>query len=75
MATPGTLFGYTESEVAGLAIGFGLVAVVLFKLGFVRHLIRQHRVGRTGAYLLYGVFALGVLSILVIVLLLFFWKV
>ena len=54
---------------------WGFTGLVISDGWGVDDLIRQHRVGRTGAYLLYGVFALGVLSILVIVLLLFFWKV
>lgn len=49
--------------------------MVLFKLALIRYLVRNHKVGVVGGYVLYGVFALSVLSIVVIVSLLYFWKV
>jgi hypothetical protein len=75
LAAPGTLFGLTESEVAGAAIVLGLAAIVYFKLALIRYLVRSQKIGRTGARVLYAVFILSVASILAIVTLLIFWKV
>jgi hypothetical protein len=75
LATPGTLFGYTESEVAGFAIVAGLAAILFFKFALIRFLVRSQKVGRTGARVLYAVFIFSVASIIAIVTLLYFWKV
>jgi hypothetical protein len=75
LATPGTLFGYSEAQFSRWVLGGGIIAVVLFKLVIIRYLVRNHKAGVAGGYVLYGMLALSVLSILVIVLLLNFWKV
>jgi len=75
MAAPGTLFGYTEAEVAGVAIVVGLAAVILFKFALIRYLVKSQKVGPTGARVLYAVFIFSIASIIAIITLLYFWKV
>jgi len=75
MAAPGTLFGYTESQVAGAALVAGLAALVFLKLGLVRYLVKSQKVGPTGARVLYAVFIFSIASIIAIITLLYFWKV
>ncbi len=72
---PGTLFGYTEAQLAVAGLWAGLAAIVLFKLAIIHQLVQSNRLSPAVARVLYGVVAVSVASILAIVLLLRFWKV
>jgi hypothetical protein len=74
MAAPGTLFGFTEPQVAKLGVALGVAAVIFFKFAIVHNLVRSQKVGKIGAYVLYGLVAVSSASIIAIITLLYFWK-
>ncbi|MEW6678054.1 MAG: hypothetical protein AB1421_09045 [Pseudomonadota bacterium] len=75
MPVPGTLFGYTEAQLAKFGLWAGLSGLVLFKLFIIRQLVRSNKLSPVAARVLYGILVVSVASILAIVLMLNYWKV
>ncbi|WP_334155037.1 DUF2788 domain-containing protein [Tepidimonas sp.] len=60
----GTLFGYTEAQVAQFGLTFGVGAFILYMLFIVFNLARESRAGKFGTFVLFLVLSLGMLGFL-----------
>lgn len=58
----GTLFGYTEAQVAEFGSTFGIAALILFMLFIIGNLAYRSNAGKTGTVALYFVLAFGMLG-------------
>lgn len=56
------MFGFSEEEIAELALTWGLGAFVLFMMFIIWDLARESRAGRFGTFVLFFVLAFGVLG-------------
>jgi uncharacterized membrane protein len=56
------MFGFSEEEIANLALTWGLGAFILFMLFIIWDLARESRAGRFGTFVLFFVLAFGVLG-------------
>lgn len=59
---PGTLFGYTEAQVAAFGVSFGLGAFILFMLFIIGELAYRSKAGKIGTFVLFFVLAFGMLG-------------
>jgi hypothetical protein len=57
-----TLFGYSEAELADLALSYGVGALILFMLFIIGHMAWRSKAGRYGTAVLYFVLALGMVG-------------
>ncbi|MDM7456936.1 MAG: DUF2788 domain-containing protein [Tepidimonas sp.] len=60
----GTLFGYTEAQVAQFGLTFGVGAFILYMLFIVLNLARESKAGKFGTFVLFLVLSLGMLGFL-----------
>ncbi len=60
----GTLWGYTESQIAQFGLTFGVGAFILYMLFIVFNLARESRAGRFGTFVLFMVLSFGMLGFL-----------
>jgi len=60
----GTLFGYTEGQIAQFGLTFGVGAFILYMLFIVFNLARESRAGRFGTFVLFMVLSFGMLGFL-----------
>ena len=60
----GTLFGYTEAQIAQFGLTFGVGAFILYMLFIVLNLARESRAGRFGTFVLFMVLSFGMLGFL-----------
>ncbi|WP_302172480.1 DUF2788 domain-containing protein [uncultured Hydrogenophaga sp.] len=60
----GTLWGYTESQIAQFGLTFGIGAFILYMLFIVFNLARESRAGRFGTFVLFMVLSFGMLGFL-----------
>lgn len=60
----GTLFGYTEGQVAQFGLTFGVGAFILYMLFIVFNLARESKAGKFGTFILFLVLSFGMLGFL-----------
>lgn len=60
----GTLFGYTEAQVAQFGLTFGVGAFIVYMLFIVLNLARESKAGKFGTFVLFLVLSLGMLGFL-----------
>ncbi len=58
----GTVFGYTEAEVAEFGLTFGLTAFMLYMLFIIGELAWKSKAGKVGTFILFFVLAFGMLG-------------
>jgi hypothetical protein len=61
---PGTLWGYTEAQIAQFGLTFGVGAFILYMLFIVFNLARESKAGRFGTFVLFMVLSFGMLGFL-----------
>ncbi len=59
---PGTIFGYTEAEIAEFGLTFGLAAFILYMLFIIGELAWKSKAGKMGTFILFFVLAFGMLG-------------
>ena len=59
---PGTVFGYTEAEIAEFGLTFGLTAFMLYMLFIIGELAYKAKAGKLGTFILFFVLAFGMLG-------------
>lgn len=60
----GTLWGYTEGQIAQFGLTFGVGAFILYMLFIVFNLARESKAGRFGTFVLFMVLSFGMLGFL-----------
>ncbi len=60
----GTLWGFTEAQIAQFGLTFGVGAFILYMLFIVFNLARESRAGRFGTFVLFMVLSFGMLGFL-----------
>ena len=58
----GTLFGFTEEQVAEFGVTFGVGAFILFMLFIIGEIAFRSKAGKTGTLVLFIVLAFGMLG-------------
>lgn len=58
----GTLFGFTEAQIAGFGVTFGLGAFMLYMLFIIGELAYRSKAGKIGTCALFFVLAFGMLG-------------
>jgi hypothetical protein len=58
----GTLFGYSESQIAELGLTWGIGGFIALMLFIIWKLTRESKAGRLGTFILFFVLAFGVLG-------------
>ena len=58
----GTLFGFTEEQVAEFGVTFGVGAFMLFMLFIIGEIAWKSKAGKTGTMVLFFVLAFGMLG-------------
>lgn len=69
----GTLFGYTEAQVADFGATAGIALLMLFMLFIIGNLAYRSNAGRVGTFALYFVLAFGMLGFVAKIVLQAFW--
>ena len=67
------MFGFTEEQVSGFGMTFGIGAFMLFMLFIVGELAWRAKAGKAGTLVLFFVLALGMLGFLAKILIQKFW--
>lgn len=60
----GTIFGYTEGQIAQFGLTFGVGAFILYMLFIVFNLARESKAGKFGTFILFLVLSFGMLGFL-----------
>ncbi len=60
----GTLWGFTEGQIAQFGLTFGVGAFILYMLFIVFNLARESKAGRFGTFVLFMVLSFGMLGFL-----------
>ena len=58
----GTLFGFTESQIADFGVTFGLGAFMLYMLFIIGELAYRSKAGKVGTFALFLVLAFGMVG-------------
>jgi hypothetical protein len=58
----GTIFGFTEAQIAGFGVTFGLGAFMLYMLFIIGELAYRSKAGKVGTFALFFVLAFGMLG-------------
>lgn len=58
----GSLFGFTEAQIAQFGLTFGVSAFILYMLFIVANLARESKAGKFGTFVLFLVLSLGMLG-------------
>lgn len=58
----GTLFGYTELQIAQFGLTFGVGAFILYMLFIVLNLAKESKAGKFGTFILFLVLSFGMLG-------------
>jgi hypothetical protein len=58
----GTLFGYTEAQIAEFGVTFGLGAFMLYMLFIIGELAYRSKAGKIGTFALFFVLSFGMLG-------------
>jgi hypothetical protein len=56
------MFGFTEEQISGFGLTFGLGAFMLFMLFIIGNLAKEANAGRLGTFVLFFVLAFGMLG-------------
>jgi hypothetical protein len=64
MAVQGSVFGYTEAQIAQFGLTFGVGAFILYMLFIVLNLARESKAGKFGTFILFLVLSFGMLGFL-----------
>ena len=59
---PGTIFGYSEAEIAEFGLTFGLTAFILYMLFIIGELAWRSKSGKMGTFILFFVLAFAMLG-------------
>ena len=60
----GTLWGFSEAQIAQFGLSFGIGAFILYMLFIVWSLARESRAGRFGTFVLFLVLSFGMVGFL-----------
>lgn len=60
----GTVFGFTESQIAQFGLTFGVGAFILYMLFIVLNLAKESKAGKFGTFILFLVLSFGMLGFL-----------
>lgn len=60
----GTLWGFTEGQIAQFGLTFGVGAFILYMLFIVFNLARESKAGKFGTFVLFMVLSFGMLGFL-----------
>lgn len=60
----GSVFGYTEAQIAQFGLTFGVGAFILYMLFIVLNLARESKAGKFGTFILFLVLSFGMLGFL-----------
>ena len=58
----GTLFGFSEAQVAEFGVTFGVGAFILFMLFIIGEIAWKSKAGKTGTFVLFFVLAFGMVG-------------
>ena len=58
----GTIFGFTEAQIAEFGVTFGLGAFMLYMLFIIGELAYRSKAGKVGTFVLFFVLAFGMLG-------------
>lgn len=58
----GTLFGFTEAQIAEFGITFGVGAFIVYMLFIIAELAYKSKAGKIGTFVLFFVLSLGMLG-------------
>ena len=58
----GSIFGYTEAQIAQFGLTFGVGAFIVYMLFIVLNLARESKAGKFGTFILFLVLSLGMLG-------------
>ncbi|MBL0945793.1 MAG: DUF2788 domain-containing protein [Hydrogenophaga sp.] len=61
---PGTLWGFTEAQIAQFGLTFGIGAFIAYMLFIVYKLARESKAGRFGTFVLFLVLSFGMVGFL-----------
>ncbi|BAO83609.1 MAG: DUF2788 domain-containing protein [Betaproteobacteria bacterium] len=61
---PGTVFGFTEDQIASFGLTIGLGGFILFMLFIVFNLARESKAGKFGTFILLLVLSFGMVGFL-----------
>jgi Protein of unknown function (DUF2788) len=61
----GSLFGYTEAQIAQFGLTFGVGAFILYMMFIVLNLAKESKAGKFGTFIIFLVLSLGMLGFLV----------
>lgn len=62
---PGTLFGFTEAQIAEFGSTWGVAALILFMMFIVGEIAWKSKAGKGGAFVLFLVLTVGMLGFIV----------
>lgn len=62
MTAPGTLFGFTEAQIAQFGLTFGIGAFMLYMLFIIAQLAWESKAGRFGTFVLFLGLAFGMVG-------------
>ena len=71
----GTLFGYTEAQVADFGATFGIAALILFMLFIIGHAAWSSKAGKLGTFALFFVLAFGMVGFVAKLIIQWIWKI
>ncbi len=60
----GSLFGYSESQIAQFGLTFGVGAFILYMMFIVLNLAKESKAGKFGTFIIFLVLSLGMLGFL-----------
>jgi len=59
---PGTIFGYTEAQIADFGLTIGMTAFMLFMLFIIGELAWKSKAGKLGTFILFFVLSFGMIG-------------
>jgi len=71
----GTLFGYTEAQVADFGSTVGIAVLILFMLFIIGNLAYRSKAGKMGTFALYFVLAFGMMGFVAKIVIQSVWKI
>lgn len=71
----GTLFGYTEAQVADFGSTVGIAVLILFMLFIIGNLAYRSKAGKVGTFALYFVLAFGMMGFVAKIVIQSVWKI
>ncbi len=74
MSPPGTLFGYTEAQVAEFGATVGIAILILYMLFIIGNLAWTSKAGKLGTFALFFVLAFGMVGFITKIILQTFWN-